>query len=189
MSISYVGLDFETTGTDPWGLAAPIQLGIALPSGYLRTELIGRWDWNKYEWNKVSEEIHKIPKEEIDKAPPVWQVDILMAADLIEANLGSRMFTVAVGWNVGSFDRQFITRHMPALNRVLSYRNADLNSMLFALVDNEKEYESLKHTSKEYAAEKVKTKFNLDENWHDAGYDAAAALFSLEFLQDIAKNR
>jgi oligoribonuclease (3'-5' exoribonuclease) len=109
-----------------------------------------------------------------------------MAADLIEANLGSRMFTVAVGWNVGGFDRQFIIRHMPALNSVLSYRNADLNSMVFKLAgDSEKKYEEIKKAAKEYAVPLVKEVYGLDKNWHDAGYDAAAALFSLEYLQSL----
>lgn len=192
MSIQYVGCDFETTGTDPWGLAAPIQIGLALPSGYKRTELIGKWKWDEYEWNEVSESIHKIPQAEIDKARPAWQVDILLAADLLtQLKKADRMWTVAVGWNVGGFDRQFITRHFPALNKVLSYRCADLNSAIFALVGtSEKDYAKLKEEAKAFAASKLKEenlRLMIDVGPHDAGYDAREALWAFYYLSVVIK--
>lgn len=186
--INYIGLDFETTGTDPWGRAAPIQIGVALPNGYVRTELVGKWKWNEWEWNSVSEGIHKITQVQIDQARPAWQVDIMIANDLIEQGVGSRMFNIPVGWNVSGFDRQFITRHFPALNRIFSYRCADLNSMIFKECGtSEQEYEETKKAAKEYA-EKVLKKNGMKQKWHDAGYDAAAALVSLQWFQSFEED-
>lgn len=179
-----MGLDFETTGTDPWGdpPAAPIQLGIYVPSADLRMEyLIGGWDWKVYEWNEVSESIHGFTRAEIDKAEPVWKVDIRMAAQLLDV-LGGRMFNVPVGWNVGSFDRQFITRHMPLLNRLLSYRSLDLNSAIFAVAKDEKEFNAIKNASKQYAEAKMKEEGDT-VRWHHALTDAVASIHSLEYIR------
>lgn len=195
--ITYLPLDFETTGTDPWGdviggkVAAPIQIGIYVPEISLRLEsLIGGWDWNKYEWNEVSESIHKITKEEVDAAEPAWKVDIRLAAALLDCT-GSRMFNVPMGWNVAGFDRQFIVRHFPNLNRILSYRSVDLNSCLFQLASSEKAYENLKKETKEWAAQRMKSKafeLNIDseERWHNALYDAEASWYAFCYLQERA---
>jgi len=181
--VKYIGLDFETSGTDPWGDAVPIQIGIAshsLDADY--DSLIGGWDWNEITWSEESEKIHGITKDRLASADPVWKVDILAAARLIEyGDLRSRMFNVAVGWNVAGFDRQFVTRWMPNLNRLLSYRTVDLNALVFALVQSEREYADVKRASKEYAAEKISD----GGDWHDAYFDAIAALYSFEYLRGL----
>ena len=182
--ISYYGLDFETSGTDPWGSAVPIQIGIAGRDGFDVEYLIGGWDWNEYEWNEQSETIHHISRDELQAAAPVWQVDIIAASELLRHRSSSRMFTVIVGWNVAGFDRQFITRWMPNLNRCLSYRTVDLNAIVFALADDEAGYERIKKASKRYAADEL-SKFGMEENWHSALYDAQAALCSFEYLKGL----
>lgn len=187
-----IGLDFETSGTDPWGSAAPIQIGIAHDNldypdakyGYM-VKKVGGWDFtNEYEWSEVSESIHGITREELDRAEPAWKVDVRLASLLLD-HVGSRMWNIAVGWNVAGFDRQFITRHFPNLNRILSYRTIDLNALVFdqAIRLNPKNpegpYKGIKREVKEYAAEQI----GGDNNWHDAGYDALASLHALDYLQ------
>jgi DNA polymerase III epsilon subunit-like protein len=188
MAIRYIGLDFETSGTDPWGDAVPIQIGIATwasssdrPFDTHFEALIGKWVWGvDATWDEESFAIHGITQDELAKARFVWQVDILAAASLIEAGLGSRMWNVMVGWNVAGFDRQFITRWMPNLNRLFSYRTVDLNALVFARAGtDEQAYKKLKEASKVYAAERM----GGITDWHDALYDAQAALHSFEFLR------
>lgn len=183
MSIRYIGLDFETSGTDPWGDAVPIQLGMwAADVPFARD--IGRWDWSEFTWSEESFAIHGITKEVLASAPPVWQVDIRAANFLLDRDMGSRMWNVIVGWNVAGFDRQFITRWMPNLNRLLSYRTVDLNALVFAKAgDNEGAYQDIKVHAKGYAADKI----GGPENWHDAAYDARAAIYSLEFLTEVIR--
>lgn len=193
--ITYVPLDFETSSIEPWGdvmdkpLAAPIQLGIYLPASNLRLSyMIGGWDWNEYEWNETSESIHGFTREEVDAAEPAWKVDIRIAANLLDLT-GGRMFTVPLGWNVAGFDRQFITRHFPNLNRLLSYRSIDLNAVIFSQVNSEKEYNELKQSTKEYAAKRMKAYASerleaYVEKWHNAVYDAEASWYAYEFLRE-----
>lgn len=192
--MNYIGLDFETSGSDPWGTAVPIQIGIALDdSSYDPTFFmlyIGGWDWNETPWDEESEAVHKITKEVLSTAPPVWVVDIHAASWLIET-LGShsnRMNNIPVGWNVGGFDRQFVTRWMPNLNRVLSYRTLDLNSMVMAHAqDSLAAYKSIKGDAKAYA----NSILNVTEKRgrHDAAIDARAAILEMQWLWGLSNPR
>lgn len=179
MAIEYIGLDFETSGTDPWGKAAPIQIGLATNYWVYET-LIGGWDWNEYEWNEESEAIHEISRARLEDKQPVWKIDIQLSSFLIDMLSSNRMWNVTVGWNVAGFDRQFITRHFPNTNRLLSYRTVDLNALVFSLAGNDEgKFQKIKRASKRYAAERLGTD---DEQWHDALYDARAALASFDYL-------
>lgn len=186
MSIVLLGLDFETTGTDPWGdpPAAPIQIGIFVPHANLRLEyLIGKWDWEEYEWSAISESIHGFSQDEIDKAEPAWKVDARIASQLFDV-LGSRMFNVPVGWNVASFDRQFVIRHMPLLNQLLSYRSLDLNSAIFTIAKDEGEFNKIKVASKKYAEAKMKAEGD-NVRWHHALTDAVASIYALDYIRSL----
>jgi hypothetical protein len=183
--IRYIGLDFESSGTDPWGNHVPIQLGIAAElvdgHGMEYVELIGKWDWSQYEWSAEAADVHKIDRDLLNSAYPAWQVDIVAAAILLDEGLGSsRMWNVIVGWNVAGFDRQFITRWFPNLNRILSYRTVDLNAIVFSMAEGEeKEYNKIKKAAKNYAQEKLG-----GDAWHNALFDAKAALLSFEYLTE-----
>lgn len=180
--ITYIGMDFEASGDKPWQGSVPVQIGFALEDGYERTELIGGWDWNEWDWNEVAAGIHNISQETLATANPAWKVDILLAADLMDRIGKSKMFNVCVGWNVAGYDRQFILRWFPSLNRILSYRNLDLNSLVFRAAGySEKRYNDIKTAAKEYAAQELQR----EAAWHDAGYDAAAALKSMKYLSQL----
>lgn len=188
MAIKYIGLDFEASGSNPWDGNVPIQLGISMKEGSELVNyqtLIGGWDWKEFEWNEEAYGVHGIAQETLIGAPPVWAADIDAAAWLINKRGHSgRMWNVCVGWNVAGYDRQFITRWMPNLNRLLSYRNVDLNSLVFALAgQSEGDYKAIKNESKKYAREELE-RLGVDEGWHDALYDAQAALFSFDYLYD-----
>lgn len=182
MTIRYIGLDFEATGSDPWKGNVPIQIG--LTTGYDDyVSLIGGWgifgaQTSQYEWSEEAFGVHGITREEVYAAPPVWVVDIEAAAFLIDqVGYKNRMFTVPVGWNVAGYDRQFITRWMPNLDRLLSYRTVDLNALVFAKAGgDEGAYVGWKKQAKDYAEARVGGKR------HNALVDARAALYEFEFL-------
>jgi hypothetical protein len=183
--IRYFGLDFESSGSDPWGRSAPIQIGIANEAVRI-TAYIGGWNWSEWEWNEEAAEVHKIDRKGLDKFPPVWKVDIAVAAQLLDHAVGDRMWNVPVGWNVAGFDRQFVTRHMPNLHRLLSYRSVDLNAVLFSKVSDEHGYTRLKKAVKARAEAVVKATYeseNVTPTWHDALFDAEAALAAFRALQ------
>lgn len=183
MTIKYIGLDFEASGTDPWGGNVPIQIGIATPTQDIQY-LIGGWDWNKWVWSIAAEEIHGYSQGDLAQELPVWKVDVLCAAAMIPESR-SRMFTVMVGWNVAGYDRQFITRWMPNLNKLFSYRTVDLNALVFSLAgDSEKAYIGIKSAAKDYAVEAIEG----DHNWHDALYDAKASLAAFKYLTGKISN-
>lgn len=76
---------------------------------------------------------------------------------------------------------QFITRWMPNLNRLLSYRSVDLNALVYAKAGtNEGAYMGWKKEAKRYADDRV----GGDKLRHNALYDAKAALFEFEFLAE-----
>lgn len=189
MATQYIGLDFEASGAEPWGRSVPIEIGLAV-GNEVYTSLIGQWSWAEFDWNDKAAEVHGIDQSDLFAARPVWQVDILAAAWLMERWVtprSNRMFNITVGWNVAGYDRQFVTRWMPSLNRLLSYRTADLNAMVFALAgDSEPEYDAIKKMAKEYAEAEGMIGNPLPPELakpHRAGYDARMSLISFEYLQ------
>lgn len=189
--MNYIGLDFESSGTDPWGKHVPIQLGMAIqlprrtmteaPEFAPFVSLIGGWDWAEFEWSEEAAKVHSISREVLVKADPVWVVDIKAAAWLIEQiGYAGRMYNITVGWNVAGYDRQFVTRWMPNLNRLLSYRTLDLNALVLAEVGDEKGYKDVKQSAKNYSNGLLGI---TEASRHDALIDATAALLELEYLR------
>lgn len=192
--IRLIGLDFESSGANPWGESAPIQIGMNVwasstekPFDSSFRSFIGGWDFrNEWEWNEEAFGVHGIPQDRLEKAPRIHEVDVRAATWMYDNDMGTRrMWNVIVGWNVGGFDRQFVTRHMPNLNRLLSYRTLDLNAVVFSLAGgSELKFKKIKGAAKEYADNRIGECMR-----HDALTDARAALYEYEFLQDLAKGR
>lgn len=178
--ITYVGLDFEASGSNPWGGSVPIQIGMTIGGGQDFVSLIGGWKFNGteqnspgfFDWSEEAFGVHGLTKEVIALAPPVWVVDIQAASWLI-GNVGfsNRMFTIPVGYNVAGYDRQFVTRWMPNLNRLLSYRSADLNVVHFLESLDELGFKGRKDAAKKLSVEALGS-----DKAHDALWDAQSAL-------------
>lgn len=179
--IQYVGLDFETSGTEPWGKTVPIQIGLSVGDGDDFASYIGRWDWSQYEWDPESAEVHKISQDTLKMAPAPFYVDIFASYWLVQKlGTNARMWTIPVGFNVAGFDRQFVSRWFPNLNKLLSYRSVDLNAILFFQAGrSEGKYVHLKKDIKRRAAENMPVH---DVGEHNAGYDAALAFEVLRLL-------
>ena len=199
--MKYIGLDFESSGSDPWGRSVPIQIGMAMEDdGTLATasgaplifsRYIGGWSWESnhndpsaewWDWSEEAEAVHGLARDSIalKYAEPVWAVDIQAAAWLLEfVGTTKRMFNITVGWNVAGFDRQFITRWMPNLNRLLSYRTLDLTALVFAQADDEAQYRAVKKAAKDAAHAALG--YSSDQR-HDALVDARCALVEKSYL-------
>jgi DNA polymerase III epsilon subunit-like protein len=172
-----IGFDIETTGSDPY-LHQVIQVGAALPNQDDFSSDVG-WDT----WVEVPEAmaVNGFTRDRIMAGPRVEAVDTELAAYLRRVNPDGRC--IPVGWNVVSFDVDFIKRQMPKSFKRIGYQGVDLNALCFTLADiTGRSFDSWKDASKEYAKLTLLSK-GIRSQWHDALYDARAALVSWEFLK------
>lgn len=180
----FIGLDFETSGSDIDKGAVPIQLGLAWKDPddgvmVVHDRFIGGWDFDgEHLWDEDSYRVHNLPRSLIDQAPPAWKVDIILANELL-TYVGAKMWNLPVGWNVTGFDMPFIHKWFPNLSRILSYRAVDLTGITLALSGGDpNEYKRIKNLAKTWAAQQI----DAEQSWHDAGYDAEAALWAYDWL-------
>ena len=198
----FLGLDFETSGADIDDGAVPIQVGIAsFPFGDAEVFVrdIGSWNWTDEPWvddhvggrlatwSEDAYDVHRIPRERLRAAPSAGLVDVWAAAE-VERIAGNvpRPWRNVVGWNVAGFDLAFAKRFMPETMKKLSYRTVDLNAIVFSIAgDSVGDYHDVKKEAKDYAAAEVAATGLFDgDQWHDAGYDALAALYAFEYLHN-----
>lgn len=86
---------------------------------------------------------------------------------------------IAVGWDVAAVDLPYISHYLPRLARLLSRQTVDLNAVCFTIAgDASLRWKSLRRKAEKHAEEELGR-----ADWHDAGFDAAAALF-LALLED-----
>lgn len=165
------GLDLETTGIDPTAGHRIIQIGIAFPdktvTGY---DILPEGDIN------ISAEalgVNHFTLERIGRATKQSHVDAVLADEL-----KSRGYTPgsihAIGWNVGSFDLNFVRMELPKIAGYFSHRCIDLTgiAMLKAVIDGGN-YRDLKEQYHSLAAQALSEEH---PQWHDAVWDARAAL-------------
>jgi len=212
--MTFIGLDLETSGTDINRGAVPIQLGLAHKDsdGLMswRSSMIGEWEWCKFDhewhasmtdcdkpsWSIKAEAIHGLLQERVDRSPNPWWAST-GGADTIEKWCYDvpRIGRHIVGFNVAGFDLPFVRRYMRELADSLSYRTVDLNAVLFAIDQawipspsgGRWKYKTLKKVVKEAAAEKAATHFDGEVRWHDAAFDAVAALYVWDDLVRIIR--
>ena len=182
--LNCIGLDLETTGSDINDGAVPIQLGLAFGDD-MRAWEIDPESCGEYTWSAEAEGVHGLKEHDVlAYGLDVKVVDCLAVAWLYEvgALATGRMNRQPVGWNVAGFDMAFIDRYMPNLRSVLSYRTIDLNAVCAVLggllADN---VASLKKHSKRHVND-MYSRNGEQVRWHDAGFDAKAALISLDYL-------
>ena len=109
--------------------------------------------------------------------------DTLRALDVVTAATCCLLLALTGfgGWNVGAFDLPFVRDTLPGLASLLSRRSVDLNAVCFTLggtlpyFGSRPKWNTWKRLSKE-AAQAELTAISVAPKWHDAGYDALAAL-------------
>lgn len=180
-----IGIDIETSSNDN-NIGEIIQLGIAYKNNNeihtieynLFFELT---NWNDKNWTMDAEIIHKIRKESLALNKYTYDSTEKEIIQLLDRTFGENSIIIPVGFNVGSFDLQFIKNKMPNLYNRLSYRSIDLNSLF--LFYNLKNYDY-----NEFISMKKNTKLDIidninESNEHNASFDAKLALLILEKLE------
>lgn len=134
-------------------------------------------------WDPQAAEVHKIPKSRVEAAPRSFDVDAELYEFLLTVGgaKGQRIL-IPVGWNVGSFDMPFVRDCLPRSASLISRRYVDLNSVCFTL-GGSKSWQVFKKASKEHASLCL-SQDGYEPAWHDALYDAQAAMLSWAYLVD-----
>ena len=185
-----IGLDGEMSDSELDKGAVLIQIGICDDNGNTFESLIGHEPgWYRTEQASA---VHNIPDEDIITAPRPESVDRRLArwleARLSEAAVrheytGIRPF-IPVGWNVGGFDMPFVRATFPESCKLISRRSLDLNALCFAFEEarvtyhgERKSFDGWKKLAIDYAGSQFQT-----SRWHNALFDAQAALEAYNFL-------
>jgi hypothetical protein len=185
-----IGLDGEMSDSELDKGAVLIQIGVCDDYGNTFESLIGH-DAGWYKTEQASA-VHKIPDEDIlaaERADVVdrrlyrWLEDRLTEARIRGDHAVLRPF-VPVGLNVGGFDMPFVRKFLPESSSLISRRSLDINALCFAFEDAQVTYHGERLTFSKW---KEVAKDNAEEllghsNWHDALYDARAALEAYNFL-------
>lgn len=185
-----IGLDGEMSDSDLDQGAVLIQIGVCDDYGNTFESLLG-YDAGWYKTERASA-VHRIPDEDIIAAQRPEQVDERLYRWLEDRlsdawgrgeNCGLRPF-VPVGWNVGNFDMPFVRAFLPASSQLISRRSLDLNSLCYAFEDSRVTYqgERLSFSRWKEAAHRYADTALGNSNWHDALFDAQAALEAYRFL-------
>lgn len=179
MSEIYIGLDYETTGTDP-DVHGVVQIGLSrfeednFGSGMPDTETFEhdiRVDYSRVAIDPDAMIVHRISQLRSSAALPSHIVEEL-ALEWLAPSIKHGNTIHPVGWNVGSFDVQFAKKYMPRLYRVFSHRAVDLTSLTHftanvfnvPVVDVKNEY-----------MKRAIALLECDQR-HSAGWDARCAL-------------
>jgi DNA polymerase III epsilon subunit-like protein len=175
-----VSLDLETTGLDP-NFHLPVQIG-AVSGNRQFMSLIG-WPMADLATrsNPEAMDIHKLDPRELRKAPRVGEVDRMFGQWLGEVlqEAGAKRARL-VGWNVGSFDLCFLRSHFRGSTcEMMSHRCVDLNALV--TIDELRGGMPAKR-KKQWLQDQAAATLGGPAKWHDALWDARAAMASLYAL-------
>jgi oligoribonuclease (3'-5' exoribonuclease) len=176
----FVGTDGEMTGAakvlDFYSHYALIQIGVAITPDIIFTSDIGH---ETYNWEQEALDVNKFTHERIKAGPKPAVVDKALV-EWVKAQVpGERVKLIPVGFNVASFDVPYVRYWLPEFRKLLGYRSVDLNSVLYTAAKvTGRGYDKIKDAAKKYAVRVL----DRPEDFHNAGYDAAAALAAWEYL-------
>jgi hypothetical protein len=188
-----IGLDGEMSDSELDKGAVLIQIGICDDNGNTFESLIGHEaGWYKSEQASA---VHQISDDDILAAPRAEQVDrrlrMWLEGRLEEATVrsehtGLRPF-IPLGWNVGGFDMPFVRKFLPISCELISRRSLDLNALCYAFEDARVTYqgERLSFLGWQRLAHEQASKIFVETNWHNALFDAQAALEAHNFLTQV----
>ena len=188
-----IGLDGEMSDSDLGKGAVLIQIGVCDDYGNTFESLIGH-DAGWYQTEQASA-IHRIPDEDIlmaERADQVdrrlyrWLEDRLNDARARGEHGVLRPF-VPVGWNVGGFDMPFVRKFLPMSSTLISRRSLDLNALCYSFEDAQVTYMGERRSFLQWRdlAHEAASMVLGNEGWHDALFDAQAALEAYNFLAGV----
>jgi oligoribonuclease (3'-5' exoribonuclease) len=169
--MTLVGLDIETTGLDP-DRHGTIQIGISFGTCETFSRDLNPGDC---EVDSSALDVNNFTIERITNAPTSELVDEALSNMFIQRGYTKGSLT-PVGWNVGGFDIPFIKNDLPLTSNFFSHRVFDLTGIcMLSAGDGWRQH-------KNYWHEKVAEILGGESQWHDAGYDAKAALLTARLL-------
>lgn len=200
----FVGLDLETTAGHQLGRIC--QVGVAFnaletfcedvnPGNQKNAIVVERWIDSSMTWpggdawlvETAALKVNGFDSDRMAAGAPTALIDTALADWLHEQceRMGvKRGNLIPVGYNISGFDMPFVNRELPQTASFFSRRTVDLNALCFALGassqffdDAGMGWEGWKKRSKRYASQVLGT-----PHWHDAGFDATAALLMFLYL-------
>ena len=194
MAMIVLGLDGEMSGSEVGEGDVLVQIGAAFSVTERYSSLIG-WPEGSYHSTEAGMAAHGISPADIAAARPAAEVDAELSAWLI-AGLAARGLgtdakrLVPVGFNVGAFDMPFVRANLPLTYGLLSRRVIDLNAFCMGyamsgrlLAGTAPKWSGWKRLAVTAAERQIRAA-GIEEQRHDAGYDAVEAVLALEFLLD-----
>jgi|SRR6266853_40786 len=172
----YCGLDIETTGLDLNKDHRLIQLALVygpatwvydvLPIGVMTIDPRAM-EVNKFTLSRIE---GGVPNDELDHDLSKYLLNEFKPESL-----------TAVGWNIGSFDLPFLKKELPKTSTLFSHRVVDLSGICILAAERKSlNWRNLKEVWHKAAEEAM----NEKAQWHDALWDARAALKVWELLID-----
>jgi hypothetical protein len=191
MTKRLIGLDGEISDSELADGAVLVQIGVAFDACERFSTVLGWPADSDFRTNRAMA-VHGIDPATIAAADPPAEVGAQLEQWLLARGADSdKRALVPVGYNVGAFALPFVRAYLPRTGQLLSRRVVDLNAFCLAY-EGQDPYEGLlstfsgwKRPANRYAAEKLAAD-GLEESWHDAGDDAAAAILQLEFFTSLA---
>lgn len=200
MSRIYVGLDCEMSGTDVLEHKL-IQIGISFDARSQSKNFVSDVGWEKgtYRYDPESLQVIEWDFSRIEAGPPAYKVETKILEFFEENDVGPGS-AIPVGWAVGRFDMPFVKATFPNIWHYFVWPKANQNNvvaldltyvaMTFGFNNTKKElgYNGWKKASKRYAQTELE-KIGVSAQWHDAGYDARAAILCLEYFRSQIETR
>jgi len=176
-NFEFVGLDIETTGSDINSNHGLIQIGVDFGAGARFVSDVKPHVGAAIDWEEAMT-VNKFTIERLEAAPDRLAVDLQLHTWLAKQGAEKRRL-IPVGWNVAGFDMPFVRRYLPSAATMFSYRSVDLNAICFTMSGSKHPFEEWKRQAKKIAADAIAAEDDrFEPAWHDALYDARAALHS-----------
>lgn len=180
-NLVFAGVDIETTGLDDGCGICQIGVYINDRMGYLR-------DIKVPEGVIIEEHalaVNGFSQYRLAHGPTHGEVDLDLYRSLDEQADVRDGCLIAIGWNVASFDMQFIKRWLPLTFKKFAHRSIDLNAVCFTI--DPYNWEAIKKAVKASAEREILDRTGIKPNEHNAGYDAMAGYQAWQHLQDICQ--
>lgn len=178
MSARFVGIDCEMTGLGGPRVHQLVQVGVAISIQEVFSSDLGYGDWNE---DPNAMRANGFTSERIRAAPRSAEVDREVVSWLGLRASSDPEGLIAVGWDVAAVDLPYISHYLPGLAGLLSRQSVDLNAVCFTIAgDASTGWKSLRRKAERHAEEELGR-----ADWHDAGFDAAAALSSWHYLKTL----
>ena len=208
MTRTYIGIDAEMTGTD-YTKHKLIQIGLSIDPRTPRKNFVADVGWpaGTYQYDPESLRVIQWEHDRITAGAAAYDVETDLLAWLEEMGVKEKSI-IPVGFAVRTFDMPFIhvtfpriikyfvrpaPRGLPSDHNPYIYRCCDLTDYTLALgvkpdptVKRKKDawsFDGWKRAGKRYAEAELR-RLGETTTWHDALFDAKAAMLHLEFYNN-----